>query len=191
MRLVSFENDLNSLRLALTYNRDFLYLRHGGPAGILESGRWQSQQFPGLSWELVTGDFLENLAGPLPAPDVIFYDPFSRKADGPMWTLDTFRKVRAACNGGPVELFTYSASTAVRGALLVAGFHVAKGRPIADRPETTVAFTAPAPGPERELLGREWLSKWRRSGAKIPDAIPDDEKAAFEAAIIGHPQFGA
>ena len=63
MHLVSFENDLDSLRLALTHNRDFLYLRHGGPAGVLESGRWQSKEFAGLSWELIRGDFLENLGG--------------------------------------------------------------------------------------------------------------------------------
>jgi len=191
MHLVSFENDLNSLRLALTYNRDFLYLRHGGPAGILESGRWQSQQFPGLSWELVAGDFLEMLGGTLPAPDMIFYDPFSRKADGQLWTLDAFRQVRATCNGCPVELFTYSASTAVRGALLAAGFHVAKGRGIADRAETTIAYTAPVPGAGRELLGQEWLSKWRRSDAKIPASVHPDEREAFEAAIVGHPQFNA
>ncbi len=189
MHVVSFENDLDSLRLALTYNRDFLYLRHGGPAGILESGRWQSRELPGLSWELVAGDFLEKLGHPgeYPAPDVIFYDPFSRKADGQLWTPVAFHKLRSACHGRSVELFTYSASTAFRAALLAAGFYVARGRGIADRPETTVAFTAP--GSARELLGAEWLSKWNRSDAKIPASILPEERPGFEAAIAGHPQF--
>ena len=36
MRLISFENDLDSLRLALRHDDKFPYLRHGGPVGILE-----------------------------------------------------------------------------------------------------------------------------------------------------------
>ena len=38
LRIISFENDLDSLRLAFRHDRDFPYLRHGGPAGILKSG---------------------------------------------------------------------------------------------------------------------------------------------------------
>ena len=192
MHLVSFENDLDSLRLALTYNRDFLYLRHGGPAGILDNGRWESKQFAGLSWELVLGDFLESLAGSassLPLPDLIFYDPFSAKSGGRLWTLDAFRRLRAACGGRSTELFTYSASTAVRAALLAAGFYVARGRGIADRAETTVAFAAKPPDANHELLGSDWLARWNRSEAKFPDCVQPNGLSAFEAAIRGHPQF--
>jgi queuine tRNA-ribosyltransferase len=193
MRLVSFENDLDSLRLALTYNRDFVYLRHGGPAGVLENGRWQSKEFPGLSWELIAGDFLESLAADrshaIPAPEYIFYDPFSGNSDGRMWTLDVFRRVLAACNGQSTELFTYSASTAVRATLLAAGFYVAKGRGIGDRAETTVALSARAPDAGHEFLGPDWLAKWNRSGAKVPAWVRPNEQSVFEAAILGHPQF--
>ncbi len=38
MHLVSFENDLDSLRLTFANNRDFPYLRHSGPAEILKMG---------------------------------------------------------------------------------------------------------------------------------------------------------
>ena len=62
LRIISFENDLDSLRLAFRHNRDFPYLRHSGPAAILTDGRWQSRQLPGLSWLLVPGDFLETMA---------------------------------------------------------------------------------------------------------------------------------
>ncbi len=196
MRLVSFENDLDSLRLAFTHNRDFPYLRHGGPAGILQSGRWCSKEFPGLSWELVTGDFLDRIAGePLPAarPEIIFYDLFSGNSDGRPWTIDAFRRLRAACVGRGVELFTFSASTAVRGALLAAGWYVAKGRGISDRAETTVALTAGTIRRQADdgyaLLGADWLAKWKRSGAKIPISVQAHEQAAFEAAILEHPQF--
>ncbi len=41
LRIISFENDLDSLRLAVRHNDRFLYLRHSGPAGILDTGQWQ------------------------------------------------------------------------------------------------------------------------------------------------------
>jgi len=192
MHLVSFENDLDSLRLALTYNRDFLYLRHGGPSGVLENGRWQSKEFPGLSWELIPGDFLESLGGnpcAPPPPELIFFDPFSANSDIRLWTLDAFLRLRVACRGRSTELFTYSASTAVRATLLAAGFYVAKGRGVADRAETTVALAAKTPEMEHELLGADWLTKWNRSEAKFPAWVQPNEQSAFEAAIQGHPQF--
>ena len=94
-----------------------------------------------------------------------------------------------ACNGTAAELFTYSASTAVRATLLAAGFFVATGRPIADRPETTIALTAPVPHPSHPLLTTDWLTLWRRSEAKFPTWLPPDDRAAFESAIEHHPQF--
>ncbi len=197
MQIVSFENDLDSLRLALVYNRDFLYLRHGGPAGILQNGHWQSREFPGLSWTLVTGDFLAGidraLALSAAAPEIVFYDPFSRNSDDHLWTLDAFGKLRAACAGQASELFTYSASTAVRGTLLAAGWYVAKGWFTGERSETTVALTPEAlalrPPPPHDLLGADWLARWNRSGAKTPPWVRVDQRAAFEAAILNHRQF--
>src|SRR5215210_6497085 len=62
MRLVSFENDLDSLRLALQLTDLFPYLRHGGPAGILKEGQWQSKNHQGLSWSLLEGDFLHTVS---------------------------------------------------------------------------------------------------------------------------------
>ena len=193
MHLVSFENDLDSLRLALIYNRDFLYLRHGGPAGILRDEHWQSKDFPGLSWTLTAGDFLSRIdpaqATVPPPPALIFYDPFSGNSDGRLWTPDAFQRLLAVCAGRSVEMFTYSASTAVRAALLAAGFYVARGRGIGDRVETTVALTPEASGGRYELLGVDWLTRWERSGARIPAGVRETEQAAFEAAVLGHSQF--
>jgi hypothetical protein len=76
--------------------------------------------------------------------------------------------------------------------MLAAGFYVAKGRGIADRPETTVALAtlaAGAPEAGHELLGPDWLAKWNRSEAKIPAWVRPNEQPAFEASIVGHPQF--
>jgi queuine tRNA-ribosyltransferase len=190
MHLVSFENDLDSLRLALTYNRDFLYLRHGGPAGVLAEGRWQSKEYPALTWEVIKGDFLENMsADTLPIPELIFYDLFSGKSDSRPWTLDAFVRLHAACRGRSAELFTYSASTAVRATLLAAGFYVAKGRGIADRAETTVAISAGPSGAGHELLGADWLAKWNRSEARLPPWVQPEQHSTFAAAILAHPQF--
>ena len=145
LHLISFENDLDSLRLALRHDDKFPYLRHGGPAGILASkAQWQSKQHPGLSWQLVRGDFLETIAqAPLP-PDLIFYDMFSSKTHREQWTLELFRQLFAACAGRAVELFTYTHSTAARAALLAAGFFVAKGRSAGEKEETTIALTPAA-----------------------------------------------
>ena len=99
MRLISFENDLDSLRLALRHDDKFPYLRHAGPVAILEKGEWQSKRHAGLSWQLVTGDFLETVRqAPLP-PDLIFYDMFSSKTHGEQWTIEIFQRLFAACRG--------------------------------------------------------------------------------------------
>ncbi len=193
MRIISFENDLDSLRLAFEYNERFTYLRHSGPAAILKSGHWQSRHHPGLSWELVPGNFQETMSRASAVPELIFYDMFSGKTNGDQWTLEAFQRLFAACGKHPAELYTYTVSTASRAALLVAGFLVAKGRSTGDKLETTIAMTPPARrgifASQHELLGTEWLGKWHRSAARIPAWLPPNAREAFEAAVLGHPQF--
>ena len=193
LRIVSFENDLDSLRLAFRHNRDFPYLRHSGPAGILTDGRWQSRQHPGLTWQLIPGDFLRTMAQAPGPPDLIFYDMFSTKTSGDVWTYAAFRQVFEACAGRAVELFTYTCSTANRAALLAAGFYVARGRNAGEKLETTIALTAaalPSPlAPQREMLANDWLEKWNRSAAKFPAEIGVLEHNHFEKLIRDHEQF--
>jgi len=55
-----------------------------------------------------------------------------------------FERVFAACAAHDTELFTYSASTSVRAALLGAGFLVGRGVPTGTEPETTLAMTPSA-----------------------------------------------
>jgi queuine tRNA-ribosyltransferase len=193
LHIVSFENDLDSLRLAFANNERFPYLRHSGPHGILKDGHWQSRAHSGLHWELITGDFVEKMTEAPGPPEVIFYDMFSSKTtDGP-WTLDAFRRLFAACQGSPAELFTYTVATSSRVAFLSAGFHVARGRSTGPKHETTIAVTPAAlqtaTGRERDFLDGEWLKKWERSGAKYPAEIPLDQRPAFEQTIRTHPQF--
>jgi len=193
MRLISFENDLDSLRLALRHDDKFPYLRHGGPVGIARRGVWHSKEHVGLSWELVAGNFLETVGqAPFP-PDLIFYDMFSSKTHGEQWTIEIFRRLFDACAERATELFTYTHSTAARAALLAAGFFVAKGRPAGVKEETTIALTPAAlatPSAGRyELLAAEWIGRWNRSQAKFPAGIPADQRPAFAEQIRRHRQF--
>jgi queuine tRNA-ribosyltransferase len=191
LRIVSFENDLDSLKLAFAHSDKFTYLRHGAAAGILADGRWESKRHPGLSWELIQGDFLDRIAGPeeIAAPDLIFYDMFSFKTQAREWTRHAFASLFERCRAKPAELFTYSASTGVRVALLSAGFYVAKGLSTGDKQETTIALTQPLSG--RELLSCDWLERWNRSRAKFPADLDVTEHPAFEGMILTHRQFSA
>jgi queuine tRNA-ribosyltransferase len=193
LRIISFENDLDSLRLAFRHERDFSYLRHSGPADILTDGYWQSQEYPGLSWLLVPGDFLETMGTAPTPPDVIFYDMFSTKTSGDQWTLAAFCRLLQVCAGHAVELFTYTCSTANRAALLAAGFYVARGCNAGEKIETTIALTPEAyrasSSCRHELLTADWLGKWNRSVAKFPAEIHANEHSSFEEMIRMHEQF--
>jgi len=193
MHLVSFENDLDSLKLARVNNNLFPYVRHAAPDAILQHGQWQSPLHAGLSWTLMRGNFLETLSLAPALPDVIFYDMFSSKSDGEHWTPEAFRRLFAVCGGRAAELFTYTCSTAIRAALLEAGFHVAKGRSTGEKTETTIAATPLArcalPPDAYDWLAGDWLEKWARSGAQFPMGIAPEDRPAFERAIRCHPQF--
>jgi len=191
LRVVSFECDLDPLRLAARDPGRFPHLRHGAPHELLASGRWEHASGL-LEWELLEGDFLEKFAT-AKIPDLIFYDPFSSKTDSALWTPAVFAKIFQHCAPKAAELYTYSASTAVRVALLTAGFTVAAGAGTGPKADTTLAFTREDgavhhPSAPR-LLGAEWLARWRRSGSKFPAGLPESERAEFERRIEGLRQF--
>ena len=190
VQMVSFENDFDSLRLALRHPAWFKHLRHAAPRTLLDTHRWASSD-EHLEWVLLPGDF-SVCKWRAPAPDMVFFDPFSYKTDGALWTLTEFRGLAEACASRPCELFTYTYSTRVRAALLAAGFYVAKGRGTGPKAETTIGLSAAAArGPHgRELLGAEWLARWRRSDAAEPFGVPTEDES-WRVALVGHPQFQA
>ena len=188
LRVVSFECDLDPLILATNKSSRFPHLQHGAPHALLASGRWVHASGL-LTWELLHGDFRE-LFPSAPAPDLIYYDPFSAKTDTGLWNAPLFARMRAHCAPRSAELFTYSAATAVRVALLAAGYCVAEGVGTGPKATTTVAFTGkPDPAWIAHLLGPAWLGRWRRSHSKYPADLPESERAAFERMIEAHPQF--
>ncbi|MDP8983563.1 MAG: tRNA guanosine(34) transglycosylase Tgt [Pseudomonadota bacterium] len=188
LTLVSFENDLDSLLLALRHPAWFTHLRHAAPRGLLAQNRWTNAA-AGIEWLLLRGDFNVTQSG-APLPDIVFFDPFSFKTDDALWTLHAFRELAKLLRPKAVELFTYSCSTGVRAAMLAAGFYVAKGRGTGPKAETTIALSprAAALRHERELLGKEWLDKWRRSDAQVPLGAPANDDS-WRDAIAEHPQF--
>ncbi len=186
VRIISFERDLNPLRLVTTYPYLFEQVRHPAPHVLLRHGVWHSTSKP-LEWRLQEGDFMQTLAA-APAPDLIWYDPFSYKVDMPLWSVAAFRAVLAATQGKATRLYTYSASTAVRSTLLVAGWFVGKGLGSGPKSATTVAYspTARELGLAKDLLNQAWLSRWERSDARQPLGVSGADYAEH---IVGHPQF--
>ncbi len=193
VRMVSFECDLDPLRLAAKHASHFPHLRHAAPGRLLADGRWAHAS--GLfNWELHHGDFLDFLESS-PAPDLIFYDPFSSKTDTALWTPEVFARLHRHCGDKNAELYTYSAATSVRVALLSAGFFVAEGVGTGPKATTTLAFSSAAAVAAHPvtpaLLGEAWLARWRRSHSQFPAGLPEAEKPAFAARIESHPQFAS
>jgi len=186
LEVISFENDLDPLRLALTNAGSFPYLRVEAARAIVADGEWRSIDHPGLSWRLFFGDFIERM-NDAPGPGLIYYDMFSTKMSARLWEAHTFRQIFEACAGRAVELFTYTCSTANRAALLSAGFFVARGRNAGAKVETTIALTPAAfrsaRKHNRDLLSGDWLAKWERSAAKFPADVSPNERSAFEKII--------
>jgi queuine tRNA-ribosyltransferase len=186
--IISFENDLDPLRLAATNRESFPYLRADLANAIISGGEWWREK---LIWKLLEGDFLSTMDH-APAPDVIFYDMFSPNTSPELWTAAVFRKLFERCRARAAELFTYTCSTANRAAFLAAGFFLARGRNAGEKVETTIALTPTAfqlAKHNRDLLSRDWLARWERSTAKFPSDIPPNEQSAFEKIIRGHEQF--
>jgi queuine tRNA-ribosyltransferase len=183
LALVSFERELGALTLACS---DDGARRLGWSAGeaaaaraLLRDGRHEA---PGLTWELRLGDALARLDAEPRRADLVFWDPFSPKVNGALWTAGAFARLAARCAPG-AALFTYSTATATRAALLLAGFAVGHGDPSGPKVETTAAALPPAL-PARPLDAR-WLARLARSSAPFPPDAPADALARIAAA----PQF--
>jgi queuine tRNA-ribosyltransferase len=181
LRLVSFERDLGALTLALE-NPEAFAIDDGAALAaraLLANGRHES---PRTIWNLEVGDVLEALARVTVQADVIYWDPFSPRANPTLWTVAAFAAARLAA-GPRCTLFTYSASTATRVALLLAGWSVGVGASIGEKAHTTAAAvdTADLARP----LDRAWLTRLARADVPLPPDAPPDAVARAAAA----PQF--
>jgi len=185
LEIVSFEEDLGALALAASEpgaaRLGLDPIRLGAARALLAGGRFES---PRVRWRLVPGDALSTLAREPVRADLVFWDPFSPKANPALWTLAAFGAAFGRC-GPRALLLTYSTATATRAALLLAGFHVGAGDPSGPKEQTTAAATDPAL--LARPLDRRWLARLERSSAPFPPDAPPD---ALER-IRAHPQFRA
>jgi queuine tRNA-ribosyltransferase len=188
LKIVSFENDLDSLRLAVKNPFLFPHIRHAGPAAILTSGRWISPCAQ-CEWILLEGDFASRL-DEADAPCCVYYDPFSLHTDTQMWDRALFTRIFDRAPESGTKLFTYSAATKVRGTLLAAGFFVGKGPATGPKADTTSAYTLIDLAPHRQtLLGADWLDRWQRSDGKFREQASGEERELIERLVTKHPQF--
>ena len=183
LEIVSFEADPRALALAAS-DEGAARLGLSAPAraaarDLLARERHESAR---TVWRLVLGDLRENLPREEARADVVFWDPFSPKANPELWTLAAFAALRSRCGDG-ATLFTYSTATATRSALLLAGFFVGAGDPSGPKEETTAAATDPSLL-ARPLDGR-WLARLARSSAPFPPDAPPDALDRVRA----HAQF--
>ena len=189
LRLISFEQDLDALRLTVKNPELFKHVRHPAPHVLLENGYWQSK-FGDLEWFLIRGDFSETLKD-APAPELIFFDPFSYKVDAKLWQLESFIAIRERSVANSTKLFSYTAATSARATMLAAGFYVAKGVGMPPKEDTTVALALSEGSSQSayHLLGRDWLDRWQRSDRQFPDQLGENERVNYSQKILTHPQF--
>lgn len=183
VEMVSFEKDLDSLKLAMRHKPVFPHLWHQAPTSILTGDAWERGN---ISWRLIQGDFTEKL-NKAATPDIVLFDPFSPKVDTPLWGYNSFIRLYDRMKDDSV-LVTYSLSTAVRSALLGAGFFVGILPGVPPKEENTIAWKNPLPSRiEDKKLTARFLDRWHASDKKIPHDVKDIEE--FSAKILSHRQW--
>ena len=189
LRLLSFDSTTAPMEFALQHAEQLPYLKPhiSHIQALLTKGK---VAFDGRTWELHFGNFPDLLHSALPAPDAILFDPFSPARNPEMWTAQLFQRLFDLLSS-PCSLANFSRSTMFRVSLLLAGFHVGRGAPIALKEETTVA--ANTPSLIRDPLDSRWLERAQRSHSAEPLWTPVYRKAPLTPSTLeklrAHPQF--
>jgi queuine tRNA-ribosyltransferase len=180
LEVISFDRTTSALELAVSDENAAAFgfaadaLR--AARGLLSDGRYDTSRFEVGELPSTLARVLERTA------DVVFWDPFSPRATPALWTTAAFAALRSACREG-ATVHTYSAATATRSALLLAGFAVGVGDATGMGKDTTQAAL------ERTALARpldrRWLERLARSAAPFPTDAPADALARIAAL----PQF--
>jgi queuine tRNA-ribosyltransferase len=173
LEIVSFDRTVAALALALDPEHAATFgfdgTTRGACARLLAHGMAEG---PRTRWRASLGELPSTLRAEPPAcADVVFWDPFSPRANPELWTAAAFSALRVLCQEG-ATVHTYSGATATRTALLLAGFAVGLGSVLAPGRQSTIAATRVED--LVEPLGRRWLDRLSRSSAPFPaDAPPD------------------
>lgn len=199
LRILSFDRSLAALQLALAPEHapafGFEGDAHAAARALCVEQRCER---PRTSWEYRHGDLLESLAQLPPAcADLVLWDPFSPAANPELWGYRAFGLLRRACRAG-ASVHTYSAATAVRSALLLAGFAVGHALQPAHAPLAQPVSSARSVVHTRKqgtcaVVGLEQLARYgaaldvrfverlTRSTAAFPADAPADAMARIRA----------
>lgn len=199
VRVVSFDHTVEPLRFALAHAEALGYFReYEAPLHSLLVDRrahFAAERLT-VTWEVHVGDFPALLAQPAsahwPKPHAILYDAYSPSANPAMWTAPLFADLHRRLDPQrPCALATYSRSTLLRTALLLAGFFVGAGHATGEKEETTIAANTLAL--IAEPLDRRWLGRARRSTSAEPLWAPVYRQAPLTPEtwehLQAHPQF--
>jgi queuine tRNA-ribosyltransferase len=182
LQIISFDQSLAAFELALAAENASAF---GLDRAMSEPARQllQERRCAGrhTEWRFVQGTLPRALELAGAHADVVFWDPFSPRANPELWTYEAFRSSSRVCRPG-ATLHTYSGATAVRSALVLAGFVVGLGPRVAPGKRATEAALD---GAVSEPLDRRWLERLMRSSAPLPADAPE---GALERIAVA-PQF--
>jgi len=192
IELHSFECDLGALQFALKHAARLSYLvpHLSSLRELLATG---SASIGAIRWILHHGNFRQRLGSDsLPAPHSILFDPYSPSSNPELWSLEAFRALHRRLHPErPCLLTNYTRSTAVRVALLLAGFYVGHGIAVAEKDQTTIAtnhFSL-----LDQPLGTDWLRRAHRSTRSAPPRDGDGSGGPISPedweTLLEHPQF--
>jgi queuine tRNA-ribosyltransferase len=173
LHIVSFDRTLAALELAASPE-------HRGAFGLAEATlaacaallEGRTAEGASTQWRAHVGELPSTLrAAPAGSADVVFWDPFSPRANPELWNVSAFAALRRACRDG-ATVHTYSGATAIRTALLLAGFAVGLGNVLSPGRQATIAATRledlEAP------LDARWLERVSRSSRPFSADAPSD-----------------
>jgi hypothetical protein len=189
----SFEISTEVMEFALKHSESLGYLNPWKPwiRQLLDEGF--AFPVPHIRWQLHRGDF-SNIQLDLPAPSVIFFDPYSPARNPEMWSLKTFRSIWSAVNKPEASLCTmtnYTRSTSARVTMMLAGWFVGTGVPTGEKNETTIA--ANSIDLLEQPLDRAWIERVKASTNSGPMRSGIHERLPISSedfkTLISHPQF--
>ncbi len=184
LQIVSFDRTFAALKVALRPEQQAAFglsgTRLSACSQLLEHGRAEGTS---TAWRVSLGELPSTLLAEPPASaDIVFWDPFSPRANPELWNVAAFTALRRLCRDG-ATVHTYSGATAARTALLLAGFAVGFGGVLPSGRRTTVAATRVES--LAQPLDRRWLDRLPRSSAPFSPDAPSD---AFDR-VARLPQF--
>ncbi|MEO5667636.1 MAG: MnmC family methyltransferase [Bdellovibrionota bacterium] len=181
----SFDKTLTPLEFALD-NAEALAYPRGYEKQIRELlSKGRVRMSPQIVWELHLGDFSQTVKDlHVPAPNAIFFDPYSPIGNPDMWTLETFKQLFARLNPEKTCLMTnYTRSTQARVAMLLAGFSVGIGCLVHQKDETTIASN------DLEALERPLDRAWLEKRVRVSHNAAPLREAVYTLAPISEEDF--